>query len=283
MRGVWRVRKFLNEQGQKLRLRRAIRRVARFPLVEDRHPHGLDNSLILTLTSYPPRFPTLAATLRSLLDQRMRADHTILWLTEADAACLPDDVLALTSHGLEIRTCADLRSYKKLIPALQAFPGAWFVTADDDVYYPPTWLESLVGQARRGTVVAARAHMANLDAAGHLLPYGTWVMNTHHPRARSSDTRLFPTGVGGVLYPPGAFADEVMDEQAFMRLCPHGDDIWFFWMARMAGNDHVRTPDGFEVLAWPSSQEVGLFQENQLNSRNDPQIRAMEQAYGPVP
>lgn len=285
MRGVWRIRNWLGEQRRRQRLRRAQRAVSRFPTVTGRKPHELGAPLIVTLTSYPPRFPTLGATLRSLLDQTVQADRTILWLAEQDLALLPDDVIVLKDFGLEIRTCADLRSYKKLIPALQAFPGAWFATADDDVYYQPDWLEGLVKEARthRRTVIATRAHLARLDEAGRLVPYLDWSANTHHLRAHLPQTRLFPTGVGGVLYPPGAFADAVMDEDAFLRLCPHGDDIWFFWMARLAGTDQVRTPLGFELLAWPQSQDVGLFHENQINSRNDLQIRNMEEAYGPVP
>lgn len=283
MRGVWRIRQFLEEQRQKRRLRQAGKAVARFPNVGNRRAHELDAPLVVTLTSYPPRFPTLGKTLRSVLDQTVRPDRTILWLTEKDLACLPREIHALQTHGLEIRTCSDLRSYKKLIPALNAFPDAWFVTADDDVYYPPDWLEGLVGEAERRTVVAARAHLAQLDASGRLLPYSSWIMNTGHLRAASSETRLFPTGVGGVLYPPNAFAKKVLDEEAFMRLCPHGDDIWFFWMARLAGTGHARTPSGFEILAWPHSQDVGLFRENQFNSRNDFQISSMEQEFGPIP
>lgn len=99
-----------------------------------------------------------------------------------------------------VPTCAPTR---KLIPALELWPDAWFVTADDDVYYPPDWLEQLVGQARRGTVVGTRVHLAPLDPSGRLTPYGSWTMATHLLRAPSADTRLFPTGVGGVLYPPG--------------------------------------------------------------------------------
>lgn len=285
MRGVWRLRNWLHEQKRRHHLRQAGRAVSRFPDVTARTPHGLGAPLIVTLTSYPPRFPTLGATLRSLLDQTVRADRTILWLAEKDLPQLPGDVVALKDFGLEIRSCADLRSYKKLVPALRAFPGAWFATADDDVYYRPDWLEGLVGQAasQNRTVIAARAHLARLDGAGRLVPYLEWEMNTHRLRAPSPGTRLFPTGVGGVLYPPDAFADAVTDEDAFMRLCPHGDDIWFFWMARLAGTGQARTPSGFEILAWPRSQEVGLFHENQYNSRNDAQIRNMEDAFGRVP
>lgn len=284
MRGVWRIRNWLGEQQRRRQLRRAERAVSRFPNLTDRKPHALGAPLIVTLTSYPPRFPTLGATLRSLLDQTIQADRTILWLAENDLPQLPEDVVALKEFGLEIRICADLRSYKKLIPALQAFPGAWFATADDDVYYPPDWLEGLVKEAasQSRTVIATRAHLARLDGSGRLTPYLKWEMNTHHLRAPLPETRLFPTGVGGVLYPPSAFVETVTDEGAFMKLCPYGDDIWFFWMARLAGTDQARTSSGFELLTWPHSQDVGLFNENQFNSRNDLQVRNMEEVFGPI-
>ena len=164
MRGVWRIRTWLGEQRRRQRLRRAQRAVSRFPTVTGRKPHELGAPLIVTLTSYPPRFPTLGATLRSLLDQTVQADRTILWLAEQDLALLPDDVIVLKDFGLEIRTCADLRSYKKLIPALQAFPDAWFATADDDVYYRPDWLEEPRGP--------------DVDGAMTWIPFVTFMQTT---------------------------------------------------------------------------------------------------------
>lgn len=285
MRGTWRIRQWHARRREEALLRSALRAVGRFPKVRRKRAHDLDAPLIVTLTSYPPRFPMLAATLRSLLDQTLAADRTILWLAGADVAQLPADVTALTAHGLEIRACDDLRSYKKLIPALAAFPGSYFVTADDDVYYPPKWLESLVAALpdRERAVIGGRVHLAALDDAGMLTPYAGWELATQARAAPSPRQRLFPTGVGGVLYPPGAFAPAVTDAAAFMELCPHGDDIWFFWMARIAGTGQRRARDWFDLVAWPDSQEVGLYAENLHGDRNDRQIRAMEACYGPVP
>ena len=132
-------------------------------------------------------------------------------------------------------------------------------------------------------VVAGRAHLAQFDEGGLALPYAGWELATARRRAVDPRTRLFPTGVGGVLYPPDAFTPEVLDEAAFGTLCPHGDDIWFFWMARRAGTGHVGAAGAFEHVAWPRSQRVALFNDNLLGNRNDVQIRAMEVHYGPVP
>lgn len=260
--------------------------VAYFPTVKRYQPHALGGKLVVTLTSYPPRFPTLSATLKSVLDQEVRADHTVLWIAEKDASFLPPEVVALKDHGLEIRTCDDIRSYKKLIPALEVYPGAWFATADDDVYYPPKWLKGLVAtylKQGKPVVVANRAHLARIDGSGNFIPYRDWEQDTKQLRAHSAKTRIFPTGVGGILYPPTAFASYVSDRSKFMSLCPCGDDIWFFWMARLAGVEQILTPSGFEILPWPSSQDVALYHDNVYNDRNDEQILAMQAEFGPVP
>lgn len=288
MRFVWRLYAWRNirriQRKQRL-MDRARKAVEGFPTVRHSRPHGLGGKLVVTLTSYPPRFPTLSATLKSILDQDVRADHTVLWIAKEDASYLPSEVLALTDYGLEIKTCDNIKSYKKLIPALDAYPKAWFVTADDDVYYSPTWLKSLVTTSlkqQRPVVVANRAHLARLNENGYFIPYRDWEQNTKQQRASSKNTRIFPTGVGGVLYPPEAFVDEVKNRERFMSLCPHGDDIWFFWMTRLAGVDQILTPSGFDILSWPSSQEVALYHDNKFNDRNDVQICAMQAEFGPV-
>src|SRR5262249_15606303 len=74
-------------------------------------PHGLPRPLIVSLTSYPPRFPTLALTLKCLLTQSVTPDHLVLWVTRDDFSLLPRDVLDLRSHDLEIALAPDLRSF----------------------------------------------------------------------------------------------------------------------------------------------------------------------------
>jgi hypothetical protein len=285
LRGVWRIEQALVKQRERRLLRAAQRAVARFPIVRNRQPHGLTKPLIVTLTSYAPRFQTLALTLRSLLDQSIAPDRTILWLAKGDQDQLPREVHALEQHGLEIRLCDNLLSYKKLIPAWRAYPDSFLVTADDDVYYPREWLATLLAgiEPQERAVVGARAHLARFDVNGHALPYASWDLVTTHRRATTPNTRLFPTGVGGILYPPGSLAPQVDDEATFMALCPTGDDIWFFWMARLAGATHVGTPEPFDLIPWPSSQQTALWTANLEGDGNDRQIQAMQTRFGPAP
>lgn len=285
MRGTYRLR-LLSQAVRKRWLKfQADRAVRRFPTIAKSKGHALSGSLIVTLTSYPPRFPHLAKTLRSLLDQSISADRTILWLAAKDINALPDDVLSLKTHGLEIRSTRDIKSYKKLIPALELWPNAHFVTADDDVYYPPDWLENLANAAadHPGEVIAGRAHLAHLNERGMLRPYSCWQLASDLEVVTDPIARFFPTGVGGVLYPPGAFNSQVTNSDLFTRLAPRGDDIWFFWMSRMAGTKQRRIRQWFDVIEWPSTQDVALAVDNLHGDGNDRQIQAMEKHFGPVP
>lgn len=283
--GRWRLQMAWRALQMRRRYARALKAVQEFPRQASKLPHGLDRPLVVTLTSYPPRFPHLGKTLRSLLDQTVAPDDVVLWLAHPDIPALPQDVRDLEAHGLEIRGCDDLRSYKKLIPALREDPDRYFVTADDDVYYPPDWLAGLVETARAhpAEVVAWRAHIALLDEDGDFRPYREWHLATDRTVLSEPAQRLFPTGVGGILYPPHCFADDIDDRDLFLSLAPHGDDIWFFWQARAKGTAYRRVPAWFDIVEWPSTQGVALYESNMMGDGNDRQIAAMAAHYGPVP
>ncbi|MFA5623651.1 MAG: hypothetical protein WC966_01150 [Bradymonadales bacterium] len=76
--------------------------------------------LIVSLTSYPPRIPTLHITLRSLLNQRVKPKRLILWLATRffpnEIADLPKEIVELQDAGLENSFIDDdYNSYNKLI------------------------------------------------------------------------------------------------------------------------------------------------------------------------
>jgi len=285
MRGTYRIGKLLRALHLAYLKSRAIRAVRRFPTVASRRPHRLPHPLIVTLTSYPARYPTLAMTLKSLLDQDVIPDRTILWIAENDIRGLPEDVRGLQPYGLEIRPCRDLRSYKKLIPALENLPDAFLVTADDDVYYPSNWLSGLEQGSllAPGQVISWRAHRAHRCADGRTARYADWELATAKVRIEEADASLFPTGVGGVLYPPHSLHPDVLDQDSFMRLCPNGDDIWFYWMARRAKTLQARVAGRIDLIEWSNTQAVGLRVANFEGDGNDRQIQAMETVYGPFP
>lgn len=238
-----------------------------------------DARVVVSLTSYPRRFDTLALTLKTLLLQSIRPQAVVLWIAASDVDRLPANVRALCRDGLEIRTCDDLRSYKKLIPALGAFPRHAIVTADDDVVYWRHWLRDLMSQYDASTpeILCHRMHEVRLDASGAPLRYAEWRWCSEK---LAGDRLNFATGSGGILYPPGVLDDRVRDISAMLAACPTGDDIWFYWMARLNGARVRKVCSSGEVRFWRGSQDAALWKRNVENHENDSQIAAMHLAFG---
>jgi len=233
--------------------------------------------LILSLTSYPGRMNTLHFTLHTLLNQSLKPDRVILWLAEEQfpdgKRSLPRKVLKLRKYGLEIRWWHDIKSYKKLIPTLSTFPDALIVTADDDFYYPPTWLESLYTAYldQPEFIHCQRAHRIRTDPGGEISPYSEWEKITSNQHA---SFLTFPTSGGGVIYPPGCFHPDVLNEKLFISLAPTTDDIWFWACTTLKGkkNKLVRNFTG-QLPFIDGSQESGLWRTTNIMGQNDISLR----------
>jgi hypothetical protein len=263
----------LNEAGQKLWANRPF-------WSRDGRRHGLPGQLIVSLTSYPPRFASLHYAIRSLLEQKVRPDRTILWIAEQDRALLPRRIHALCARGLEIRFAPDVRSYKKLVFALQDFPDAFLVTADDDILYPRDWLASLVQghDPSMPCIVCRRAHRIRFGAE-RFEPYMDWGLNADDgPEGRPS-ADLLAVGAGGILYPPGALHPDVTRTDLFMRIAPNGDDLWFWWMGRRLGTRTKCVGHPMEYRYVAGTQKDGLWSENSAGG-NDQQLAALAAAFG---
>lgn len=246
------------------------------------HHHKLPELLVVSLTSYPPRFKTLGLTIKTLLSQSVIPDIVILWIYESDYQHLPENILKLKSLRFEIRTTSeDLRSYKKIVPALLMYPNEFIVTADDDIYYNYDWLEELTNNydPNLNEVVGHRGHRITYNLEGVVNPYANWKWCIGS-LVKGND--IFLTGCGGVLYPPKSLSVEVIDSHAFMHLCPTADDVWLYFMARINGYSAKKIPSYFREFSWIGSQDVALNAENVDKCRNDECIKNLEKIYGNI-
>ena len=239
--------------------------------------HGLPGELIVSLTSFPRRFPTLQYTLQGLLDQTIRPDKIILWLAEHDMALLPDSVRRM---DIQIEAVPDVRSFKKLVFAIERYPEAFIVTADDDLFYKPDWLEELVEgyDPANPSIVCHRAHRLPAFTGSDLPEYREWEWDVQDDKARQPSRDLIPIGLGGILYFPGCLHPDVTNIQAFTDLCPDADDLWFVWQAHRAGSRYKKVGETFPFLYWAGSQTERLFDSNA--DENNVQIRRLWEAYG---
>lgn len=270
------------DRRNRLACERALAELAKFPKNPAAPRHGLPGELIISLTSYPGRFATLHLTLQSILDQSVRPDRILLWIAEDDLGQLPDAVTALTGESLEVRTCEDLRNFKKILPTRTAHPGAFILICDDDSYYPSDWLERIVGHydAARPAIVCTRAHQVKLDTDGLPMPYRTWPRNVAREWTSGARRDLLPTGNGGVLYPPGSLPPLALDGGLRRRLSPTCDDTWLFFLARLAGTRVRRTRGARSPLVeWADTQDVSLRKYHRQGQK-DAIIAALADHFG---
>jgi hypothetical protein len=181
--------------------------------------------------------------------------------------------------GVAIRYRPDLGPQTKLLYALREFADLPVVTADDDLIYPPDWLEELYESYRAapGHIHCHRAHQIRLSAEGRLAPYDAWAWLA--PGLRGPSPLLFPTGTCGVLYPPGALDAQVFDLAAMRRLCPTADDTWFKAMALLRGTAAQKVRDvSRDFPHIPGSERRMLWTINA--GRNDAQLAATFAHYG---
>lgn len=204
---------------------------------------GRKERVIVSMTSFPAAISYVIPTVKSLLAGSVLPDKLVLYLTFSQFGVegLPGELLQLSKENsiFEIRDYPrDIRSYRKLVPALADFPDAVIVTVDDDVAYHRNMLRDLLELHSR-IPDAVLAHRAKRIKPGR--PYREWSKyRWYHflTRRIHSGYGNILTGVGGVLYPPGSLKKDMMDVAIFTRIAPTTDDIWF-WAAAVANGTKV--------------------------------------------
>lgn len=195
-----------------------------------------DDRIVVSLTSFGKRVDEVYLTIYSLLKQTIKPDVIVLWLAENEFndSDIPETLKSLKKMGLTIKYTKDIRSYKKLIPALYEYPNDIIVTVDDDMIYRADLVEKLYKSylENPNCIICGRANQISFDGNESLKPYTEWDFDVSREEPSAS---IIATGVGGVLYFPGCLDKEVLNEKAFMSLSPTSDDIWFKCMATIKG------------------------------------------------
>lgn len=232
--------------------------------------------VVVSLTSYRQRIPTLFAVLESIGAGECRPQRLVLWLAHDEVERgLPRTLRNLTRRGLEIKACDDYRSHKKYYPYATenvTIPLP-LVTADDDVLYPRGWLNGLFEAHRKhpSSTVGYRGEIVGFDEGGAVLPYQEW------GRAASAapSFRLQLNGIGGVIYPIPVLEEARRYGTTFMKLAPRADDLWLHRSAlRTDAVPRLVSADVVDFPAIPGSQRSSLMSTN-IQAGNDEQFAAL--------
>jgi hypothetical protein len=242
-----------------------------------------NNEIIVSLTTYDRRFYEVYLTIESIMQQSMKPNRIILWLgNELENIDIPITLKNQQKRGLEIKYCKDIKSYKKLIPALKEFPSAAVITIDDDHLYHFDLVENLINAYKKNPNLIYCAKMHRMKLLRNRKPdkYKKWKINCI---LFDISPLNFLTGIGGVLYPPHCFNKEVLNESVFMDICQYADDIWFNAMALLNGikiqKIFTHNINGNEHLRNMNAQYTSLSQINLDKKMNDIQLKAVFDRY----
>lgn len=246
-----------------------------------------DKEVIVSLTSYGSRIYEVYLAIESIMQGTIKPNRIILWLSKDEFVNqqLPITLQKQQKRGLEIEFCEELFSYKKIIPALKAFPNSNIITIDDDVIYSFDLVENLLNYHQKfpSCICASRIHCMTKNTDGSLKSYLQWDFEQGN-KIESSHLNFF-TGVGGVFYPPQALHRNVFDSKTFLKICKTADDVWLNAMAHLQGTPIVKSythnPKGNDFIINSRIQDQGLCQINcdPKNPQNDVQIKAVFEKY----
>ena len=213
------------------------------------NPNISKQQVIVSLTSFPAAIPYAAQAIQSILNGSVLPDKVVLYLTfsQFNEKAIPQELLKMAEENprFEIRDYPrDIRSYRKLIPALIDFPDAVIVTIDDDVAYHKNMLRDLLN-LHEEFPNAVLAHRAKRMKPGK--PYRKWSKyRWYHflTKRIHAGYKNIQTGVGGVLYPPHSLKADMRDVELFTQIAPTTDDIWFWAAAVANGTPMIPVPFG---------------------------------------
>lgn len=237
------------------------------------------NQVIVSLTTFPARINKVWLVIETLLNQSLKPDRIILWLSieQFDGLdTLPSNLLKQMKRGLEIRFVeGDLRSHKKYYYALREFKESRVITVDDDIFYPSYLIRDLIelGETHISSILAFRGSKMTYYDTGNLKPYSDWVALSEEDICRPNE--FFFTSGGGTLFPPNVFNDEVFNKEVFMTHCKYADDVWLNLMAKINKASIVKTRRSFTILPVFNKENVELSTMNLGDSLNDKQIKAV--------
>lgn len=199
------------------------------------------HKFIITLTTISSRLDHIHLVIKSLLAQDFPVHAYEVRLHLSKQAYLLDQgcptltgelqKLEMDNQGrFSVVYVENTGPYRKILPVLNEvyeydsdeFCRTLIVTADDDTFYPPYFLNQLYqNYLKYRCVIAYRGRSMEFDN-GKLVPYNNW------QRKIEANPSLLnvPTGKDGVLYSALHFNPRITEIALAEKYAPKADDLW---------------------------------------------------------
>jgi len=276
----WRIEKILEEPIGKYIFWK-VSHTKTFPKLMSREA---GQRVIVSLTSFPPRFSTLHLCLKSILLQSKSPDKIIVWFgSDVSKDAITDEMHALEKYGVEYRFDGEmnLKPHKKYFYAMQEYREDIVITVDDDVIYPRRMIEKLLKKHNEypNAICAGRVHRIIYTEENKMATYTRWKHMDDLLKVPSFE--LVAIGIGGVLYPPHCLDKRVFQSEDILAHCLDADDMWLKCASFIKGTKVVGVPYASRFLyTMEEAQKVALRDTNVNDNRNDAFLKASMKYFG---
>ena len=246
------------------------------------HTEQRKEKIIVSFTSIPPRIKKIDKVVIRILEQTIKPDKILIYIGKNEFQDVPIPIflrIQMKLFGVEVRYVDDIGPHTKYFYAISEFPNGIIITIDDDVRYPNDVISELYASYLKHprAISARRCHLITFDTNGEIKRYNDWLYK-YSDLIDTPSFKLFPTGVGGVLYPPKSLHAEVFNLESIKKNALKNDDIWLKFMEIMNGTPVVMTKP-FTIKHVKGSQKVALNLENVKGQGNDICIQKMINSY----
>lgn len=229
---------------------------------------------VVSLTTYPARVGNVWRVIEMAANQRGIQDKYAICLylikSEFEGIDLPAKIKELQARGLTVKFNEEnLKCHNKYFYAFKDYPEKTIITIDDDLQYNHHSISGLIKKNKEypDCIIYNRGNRIFKNE-----PYNNWpfVENLTCPQHD-----VFPTGVGGVLYPPHCCNRFVTDMEVIKKTCLRADDLWLNFMSRLNHTKVVQTGLKSTYMVLPdTSQQTALWLVNNdvIQVGNDVQI-----------
>ena len=175
------------------------------------------------MTSFPGRIYLAPKSYKHFIaTQTQKADHYVLWLSRAEfkGEKQPGEIglQEIVDSGVEIHWCDEDSKIHIRHNSFKLWPAAYNIMIDEDIYYPPTYVEELVAGAKKYPDCVISYFSCFEIFTGYRkfeLPKIPW------PSTRNK----FNGGL--VCFPPNTYPNICFNHEALRdKICPFHDETW---------------------------------------------------------
>lgn len=193
------------------------------------------NNIIISFTTFPKRFHLAKKLIKHVLSFKFRCNKFICWLstdecTESELHYFDD----LINDYFNVDFVKEnIKSYKKLIPAIKKYSDKYIITIDDDAFIEEYKILNLIEMSNKypNAVCGNSVKPIVVDLSNKIIPYINHHKYIHTLKENCELYGCMTIGINGVIYPPnfGKYNLEFLcNSGIFMTNFSTADDIWFY-------------------------------------------------------